>query len=241
MMSIAAPCTPPVHVRTVPRLRVGVAKPPTVVARNRGTPLFAKRAMSGESHPEDTPDVPHKTRDLHLHSATPTSATIVRDSSGLLEMVYDVELPALDMGIVFREGPGDNVAVVDSVIPDSAAAKTMVVEPGDVLVRTTATVFGDEEDESSHESTSHKKPPLVTMGGPWIGTQHRTISFECLGSPFETQMAAIQSTGIIDAGFVKRTIRLEFMRALDDERDLKYGHPEAVGHPVTLSDYDNRA
>ena len=32
------------------------------------------------------------------HSATPPSATFVRDASGHSEMVFDVELPAIDMG-----------------------------------------------------------------------------------------------------------------------------------------------
>lgn len=33
-----------------------------------------------------------------LHSATPPSATFVRDASGHSEMVFDVELPASNMG-----------------------------------------------------------------------------------------------------------------------------------------------
>ena len=206
-----------------------------------------------------------------LHSATPVSATIVRDASGRAEMVYDVELPAIDMGLVFREGPSHTVAVVDAVVPESAAAETRCVEPGDVLVRCTATVFatgesdglsparddGDEAGggEASREPSSsaegnvsrrrafRTKPALVTAGGEedWIGTRHETVSFECLGAPFDTQMAAVRSTGIVDAGFAKRKVRPEFMRPLDEDGDAKFGRLDPAGHPAGPRDYDPRA
>ena len=190
-----------------------------------------------------------------LHSATPVSATIVRDASGRAEMVYDVELPAIDMGLVFREGPSHTVAVVDAVVPESAAAETLCVEPGDVLVRCTATVFATEErdsrslaDDDGDEiigggEASRAKPALVTVGGKeeeWIGTRFETVFFECLGAPFDTQMAAVRSTGIVDAGFAKRKVRLEFMRALDDEGDEAFGRLNPSGHPPRPVDYDLR-
>ena len=201
-----------------------------------------------------------------LRSATPVSATIVRDASGRAEMVYDVELPAIDMGLVFREGPSHTVAVVDAVVPESAAAETRCVEPGDVLVRCTATVFatgesdglsparddGDEagggeasrEPSSSAEGNGMRRRALVTVGGgeeDWIGTRHETVSFECLGAPFDTQMAAVRSTGIVDAGFAKRKVRLEFMRPLDEDGDAKFGRLDPAGHPAGPRDYDPRA
>ena len=205
-----------------------------------------------------------------LHSMTPVSATIVRDASGRAEMVYDVELPATDMGLVFREGPSHTVAVVDAVVPESAAAEALCVEPGDVLVRCTATVFATEESDgagdggdevgggvasrdpsfSAEENPKKRrpafraKPALVTVGGyeeDWIGTRHATVSFECLGAPFDTQMAAVRSTGIVDAGFAKRKVRLEFMRALDDESDEAFGRLDPAGRPAGPRDYDPRA
>ena len=118
----------------------------------------------------------------------------MRDAEGNAEMVYDCELPAIDMGITFREAEGGNktFAVVDSVRPDSPAANAGVA-PGDVLVRCTATVL---------------KPcdTPVTVGGPGMATKHERVEgFECLGEPFETQMAALRSSGIVDAGAKRET------------------------------------
>jgi len=186
-----------------------------------------------------------------LRSASPGSATIVRDKSGRAEMVYDVELPAIDMGVVFREAPSHTVAVVEKVVPESAAAEARCIEPGDVLLRCTATVFATEESdeagggEASNERSSSRrvKPALVTVGGheeDWIGTRYETVSFECLGKPFDAQMNAVRSTGIVDAGFAKRKVRLEFMRALDDEGDEAFGRLNPSGHPPRPVDYDLR-
>ena len=257
-----------------------VARPRPVATRvrfNKGKPSKSSPRFSREEYVDelrllegdDDADVTFTTDTLR--SATPVSATIVRDASGRAEMVYDVELPAIDMGLVFREGPSHTVAVVDAVVPESAAAETRCVEPGDVLVRCTATVFatgesdglsparddGDEAGggEASREPSSsaegnvsrrrafRTKPALVTAGGEedWIGTRHETVSFECLGAPFDTQMAAVRSTGIVDAGFAKRKVRLEFMRPLDEDGDAKFGRLDPAGHPAGPRDYDPRA
>jgi hypothetical protein len=212
-----------------------------VALGNKGKPTRREEYVD-ELELEEPTDVTITTDPLR--SATPVSATILRDKSGQAEMVYDVELPALNMGLVFREGPkNSNVAVVDQVLPESPAFETRCVEPGDVLVRCSATVFaGDDLDPEDATKIVRKKPALVTVGGPWIGTRHETVSFECLGEPFEKQMAAVKSTGIIDAGFAKRKIRLEFMRAIDEKNVSKeFGHLDPAGHPATQKDYDPRA
>ena len=252
-----------------------VARPRPVATRvrfNKGKPSKSSPRFSREEYVDelrllegdDDADVTFTTDPLR--SATPVSATIVRDASGRAEMVYDVELPAIDMGLVFREGPSHTVAVVDAVVPESAAAETRCVEPGDVLVRCTATVFatgesdglsparddGDEagggeasrEPSSSAEGNGLRRRAFVTGGGgekDWIGARHETVSFECLGAPFDTQMAAVRSTGIVDAGFAKRKVRLEFMRPLDEDGDAKFGRLDPAGHPAGPRDYDPRA
>ena len=119
-----------------------------------------------------------------LRSASPTSATFARDAvTGKPEMIFDVELPAIDMGITFREA--GNTAVVESLKPGGAAEGA--VKPGDVLVRCDATVL-------------EACDTPVTVGGPGVSTKHHRVKgFECLGAPFDTQMAALNSTGVVDA------------------------------------------
>ena len=104
--------------------------------------------------------------------------------------------------------------------------------------------FSAEENPKKRRPAFRAKPALVTVGGyeeDWIGTRHATVSFECLGAPFDTQMAAVRSTGIVDAGFAKRKVRLEFMRALDGEGDEAFGRLDPAGHPAGPRDYDPRA
>jgi hypothetical protein len=48
------------------------------------------------------------------------SATFVRDAAGHSEMVFDVELPAIDMGITFRDTGAKGPAVVESLKPGGA-------------------------------------------------------------------------------------------------------------------------
>ena len=54
---------------------------------------------SDPKRPDDEKEEEEEEEDL-LHSAIPPSATFVRDAMGHSEMVYDVELPAIDMGRV---------------------------------------------------------------------------------------------------------------------------------------------
>lgn len=157
-----------------------------------------------------------------LRSATPPSATFIRDASGHSEMVFDVQLPAIDMGITFRDTGAKGPAVVESLKPGGAAEATKMIEPGDVLVRCTATVLQDSD-------------VLLTMGdGPSPKTKHRQIDFGCLDKDFDTVMAAVNSTGIVDSGIKHSKVRLEFMRDVTGDVERAYGAPRP--HPVSRAD-----
>ena len=64
-----------------------------------GVTRGATRRGGGASDPKRLDEEEEEEEDL-LHSAIPPSATFVRDAMGHSEMVYDVELPAIDMGRV---------------------------------------------------------------------------------------------------------------------------------------------
>jgi hypothetical protein len=189
--------------RAVADARPGVSAPrrgAIALGRRRGHPAPPRAAKRKDKrYPDEFSGFSEEesaalSADDPLRSAAPPSATFVRDAEGNAEMVYDCELPAIDMGITFREAEGGNktFAVVESVRPDSPAANAGVA-PGDVLVRCTATVL---------------KPcdTPVTVGGPGMATKHERVEgFECIGEPFETQMAALRSSGIVDAGAKRQT------------------------------------
>ena len=136
-----------------------------------------------------------------------------------------VERPCVveeSMGITFREA--GNTAVVESLKPGGAAEGA--VKPGDVLVRCDATVL-------------EACDTPVTVGGPGVSTKHHRVKgFECLGAPFDTQMAALNSTGVVDAGYLHAKVRVEFQREVPEDA---VGDLKRAGHPATSEDFDLRS
>ena len=199
--------------RGPPRRRVRRAPPPTTTAtaKKKDKRYPDEFTRSSEADP--------------LRSASPTSATFARDAAtGKPEMIFDVELPAIDMGITFREA--GNTAVVESLKPGGAAEATGCVKPGDVLVRCDATVL-------------EACDTPVTVGGPGVSTKHHRVrGFECLGAPFDTQMTALNSTGVVDAGYLHAKVRVEFQREVPEDA---VGDLKKAGHPATSQDFDLRS
>ena len=150
----------------------------------RARPPRADAAREDDDDDDDDDDEPPPPD--ALRSATPSSATILNDPvTGRDELIYDVELPAVDMGITFRDAGGPYAAVVESVRENSAASLTPV-RRGDVLVRCTATRLKDSD-------------VLVTIGdGPPPRTKHVRGPFDCRGVPFDDVVAAVESSGVID-------------------------------------------
>ena len=115
-----AVATRPRAARGPPRRGVGRAPPPATTATSK---------KKDKRYPDE---FTRSSEEDPLRSASPTSATFARDAvTGKPEMIFDVELPAIDMGITFREA--GNTAVVESLKPGGAAEGA--VKPGDVLVR----------------------------------------------------------------------------------------------------------
>lgn len=67
--------------------------------------------------------------------------------------------------------------------------------------------------------------PITLGDGPPPRTKHRQIPFNCMGEDFETVMAALNSTGIVDTGFKHSKVRLEFMRDVTEDIGRLYGDP----------------
>ena len=129
-------------------------------------------------------------------------------------------------GITFRDtGYSGPAVIVDSLKPGGAADKTGLIEPGDILVRCTATTLLDSD------------VPIAVGDGPPPRTKHRRIEFNCLGEDFDNVMAAVNSTGIVDSGFKHSKVRLEFMRDVTGDIDAFYGDRKrghsAPSHPKT--------
>lgn len=127
------------------------------------------------------------------------SAMMIR-TAGRDEMYLEVDLPAIDMGLTFTSGPCATIAMVEKV-RDGSAGEQAGIESGDILFSCSAV-----------ELTGSDTP--VVMGDTeGTDTHWRKIDdFKCLGQPFDVQMAALNSTGIIDAGFKHRVVRALFRR-----------------------------
>lgn len=126
-------------------------------------------------------------------------------------------------GITFRDtGYSGPAVIVDSLKPGGAADKTGLIEPGDILVRCTATTLLDSD------------VPIAVGDGPPPKTKHRRIEFNCLGEDFNDVMAAVNSTGIVDSGFKHSKVRLEFMRDVTEDIDAFYGD-RTRGHRASPS------
>ena len=101
-----AVATRPRAARGPPRRGVGRAPPPATTATSK---------KKDKRYPDE---FTRSSEEDPLRSASPTSATFARDAvTGKPEMIFDVELPAIDMGITFREA--GNTAVVESSNPEA--------------------------------------------------------------------------------------------------------------------------
>ena len=141
--------------RIATRVRFNKGKP------SKSSPRFSREEYVDELRlleGDDDADVTFTTDPLR--SATPVSATIVRDASGRAEMVYDVELPAIDMGLVSAREHRAHPCRRGAVVPE-ASRRLPRVEPGDVLVRCTATVFAT----AVEDGTRTRATPAHEAGG----------------------------------------------------------------------------
>ena len=125
----------------------------------------------------------------------------------------------LTRGITFRDtGYSGPAVIVDSLKPGGAADASGLIEPGDILVRCTATTLMDSD------------VPIAIGDGPPPRTKHKRIEFNCLGENFDDVMAAVNSTGIVDTGFKHSKVRLEFMRDVTEDIGAFYGGGEQRRH-----------
>jgi len=178
-------------VRLSSRTRIGNLHP----ARASSDDSDDARAHSktGEFIPEEV--VPH-TR----HAPRRGEAVVVdRDAAHMTDpatarpvMVYECTLPAIDMGLVFHD-VGARGPCVRTVIEGGHADLETGIKPGDVLIRCTATEL---------------------TGDPARPTIQRV--FDCKNEDFETCMRALNSTGIVDAGFIHRRVHCMFKRDAAD-------------------------
>jgi hypothetical protein len=115
-------------------------------------------------------------------------------------MVYQINLPASNMGLEFKD-VGYGPPVVDVVHEGGYAAAYTDIKPGDVLIRCTAL-----EIDVNHP---HLKP--------------RKFEFDALQPTpaghlplFDTCMNALRSTAVYSAGFKRLEVQCEFKRDIDD-------------------------
>ena len=103
------------------------------------------------------------------------------------------------MGITFTCGPDATIAMVEKVQQGSAAEQAGI-EIGDILFLLRGRAYRLRYPSGRRE-----------LGG--TETHWRRIDdFRCLGQPFDVQMAAFNSTAIVDAGFKHRIVRAMFRR-----------------------------
>ena len=134
-----------------------------------------------------------------MNSSRNRSATVIR-TAGRDDMYLEVDLPAHNMGITFTCGPDATIAMVEKV-REGSAAEQAGIEIGDILFSCSAV-------ELTGSDT-----PVVVGDSEGTDTHWRQIDdFRCLGRPFDVQMAAFNSTAIVDAGFKRRIIRAMFRR-----------------------------
>ena len=140
-------------------------------------------------------------------------------------MYLEVDLPAHNMGITFTCGPDATIAMVEKVRQDSAAEQAGI-EIGDILFSCSAV-------ELTGSDT-----PVVVGDSEGTDTHWRRIdNFRCLGQPFDVQMAAFNSTAIVDAGFKHRIVRAMFRRDVNpDGRSRASRLDEMLGDEKAATD-----
>lgn len=164
-------------------------------------------SKSGEFVPEELAPSTHRTAphrgDAVVTDRDDASATMIDPATQRRVMVYECTLPAIDMGLVFVD-VGD-APCVQRVIPGGHADLETPIKAGDVLIRCTAT-----------EMTGQ------------TGTPATQRVFNCRGEDFDTCMRALNSTGIVDTGFIHRRVHVMFKRDIEDvaahEREDAYLH-----------------
>lgn len=152
------------------------------------------------------------------------SATVIR-TAGRDDMYLEVDLPAHNMGITFTCGPDATIAMVEKVRQGSAAEQAGI-EIGDILFSCSAV-------ELTGVDT-----PVVVGDSEGTDTHWRRIdNFRCLGQPFDVQMAAFNSTAIVDAGFKHRIVRAMFRRDVNpDGRSRASRLDEMLGDEKAATD-----
>ena len=139
-----------------------------------------------------------------MSSSRNRSATVIR-TAGRDDMYLEVDLPAHNMGITFTCGPDATIAMVEKV-REGSAAEQAGIEIGDILFSCSAV-------ELTGSDT-----PVVVGDSEGTDTHWRRIDdFRCLGRPFDVQMAAFNSTAIVDAGFKHRLVRAMFRRDVNPD------------------------
>ena len=159
-----------------------------------------------------------------MNSSRNRSATVIR-TAGRDDMYLEVDLPAHNMGITFTCGPDATIAMVEKVRQDSAAEQAGI-EIGDILFSCSAV-------ELTGSDT-----PVVVGDSEGTDTRWRRIdNFRCLGQPFDVQMAAFNSTAIVDAGFKHRIVRAMFRRDVNpDGRSRASRLDEMLGDEKAATD-----
>ena len=120
-----------------------------------------------------------------------------------LVSVYVVSLPAVNMGLVFRD-VGAGSPVVERVLPKGYAYENTDVEEGDELLRCSAY-----EIDVDHPNLAPRK---------FIFDATKPTPDGALPN-FETCMRALESTALHSAGFLHRRVSCEFKRDVLDQRE----------------------
>jgi len=124
---------------------------------------------------------------------------------GFLHEIFEIELPARDIGIEFREVKGAPFAAMVSKVSRTSRAFGKVKE-GDVLTRVTATQIHEKVPETQ----------ATTIFDPW---KYKSGWFECKDESFDDVLAAIRSTAVVSAGYVHKLVTFEFLRTVEDDAD----------------------
>ena len=124
---------------------------------------------------------------------------------GFSNKIFEIELPARDIGIEFREVKGAPFAAMVSKVARTSRAFGKVKE-GDVLTRVTATQIHEKVPETQ----------AMTIFDPW---KYKSGWFECKDESFDDVLAAIRSTAVVSAGYVHKLVTFEFLRTVESNDD----------------------
>ena len=124
---------------------------------------------------------------------------------GFSNKIFEIELPARDIGIEFREVKGAPFAAMVSKVARTSRAFGKV-EEGDVLTRVTATQIHEKVPETQ----------ATTIFDPW---KYKSGWFECKDESFDDVLAAIRSTAVVSAGYVHKLVTFEFLRTVESNDD----------------------